>query len=73
MLSKSDVGTYSYVPPGSPQPHAVMGLSGGAISTTFAYDASGNQTSGLGRNIVWTSYNKPASITQGARTLSWRS
>jgi hypothetical protein len=70
-LSKSDVGNYSYVPPGSPQPHAVMGVSGGGISTTFTYDANGNQTSGLGRSITYSSYNKPASITQGARTLSF--
>jgi len=27
MLSKSDVGNYSYAPPGSPRPHAVMGVS----------------------------------------------
>src|SRR5207253_1175978 len=69
MLSKSDVGTYSYPPAGSPQPHAVMSVSGGAISTTFTYDPNGNQTSGLGRSIVYTSYNKPASITQGTRTI----
>ena len=28
MLSKSDVGTYTYAPPGSPLPHAVMSVSG---------------------------------------------
>jgi RHS repeat-associated protein len=71
LLSKSDVGNYSYAPPGSPQPHAVMGLSGGAISTTFTYDANGNQTSGLGRSIAYSSYNKPSSITQGTRTISF--
>jgi RHS repeat-associated protein len=49
----------------------VMSVSGGAISTTFTYDANGNQTSGLGRSIVFTSYNKPASITQGTRTISF--
>lgn len=51
LLSKSDVGNYSYSPPGSPLPHAVMSTSGGAISTTFTYDPNGNQTSGLGRSI----------------------
>ncbi len=71
LLSKSDVGTYAYPAAGSPQPHAVMSISGGAISTSFAYDANGNQTSGLGRSIVFTSYNKPASITQGTRTISF--
>jgi RHS repeat-associated protein len=71
LLSKSDVGSYGYAPPGSPQPHAVMSVSGGAISTTFSYDPNGNQTSGLGRSIAYSSYNKPASITQGARTVSF--
>ena len=71
MLLKSDVGNYSYAPPGSPLPHAVTAVSGGSISTTFAYDANGNQTSGLGRTISFTSYNKPASITLGARTISF--
>jgi RHS repeat-associated protein len=71
MLSKSDVGTYGYAAPGSPLPHAVMSLSGGTISTTFAYDPNGNQTSGLGRNITYSSYNKPSSITQGTQTISF--
>jgi RHS repeat-associated protein len=71
ITSKSDVGTYIYPTAGSPLPHAVMSVSGGAISATFTYDANGNQTSGLGRSIVYTSYNKPASITQGARTISF--
>ncbi|MGJ5176511.1 RHS repeat-associated core domain-containing protein [Bradyrhizobium oligotrophicum] len=71
LLTKSDVGTYSYPAPGSAKPHAVMSVSGGSISTTFTYDANGNQTSGLGRSLVYTSYNKPASITQGTRTISF--
>jgi RHS repeat-associated protein len=71
LISKSDVGTYTYPAPGSPQPHAVVSVSGGSLSATFTYDADGNQTSGLGRSIVYTSYNKPASITQGARTISF--
>ena len=71
LLSKSDVGNYSYPAPGSPRPHAVMSVSGGSISTTFTYDLNGNQTSGLGRSLVYTSYNKPSSITEGARTISF--
>jgi RHS repeat-associated protein len=72
MMSKSDVGAYSYAPPGSPLPHAVMSISGSTISTTFAYDPNGNQTAGLGRTITWTSYNMPATITQGTRTVSFQ-
>ena len=49
ILSKSDVGTYTYAPPGSPLPHAVTSISGSTISTTFTYDPNGNQTAGLGR------------------------
>ncbi|WP_298363011.1 RHS repeat-associated core domain-containing protein [uncultured Bradyrhizobium sp.] len=72
IISKSDVGTYSYATAGSPLPHAVAGISGGAISATFTYDPNGNQTAGLGRSITYTSYNKPASITQGTRTISFQ-
>jgi RHS repeat-associated protein len=71
ILSKSDVGNYTYAPPGSPLPHAVTGISGGTISTTFTYDANGNQVSGLGRAIAYTSFDMPASITQGTRTISF--
>ncbi len=71
MLSKSDVGTYSYPAAGAARPHGVTSISGGSISTTFSYDADGNQTSGLGRSLVYTSYNKPSSITQGTRTISF--
>ncbi len=69
LLAKSDVGNYLYPLAGSALPHAVTSISGGAISTTFTYDANGNQTAGLGRSISYTSYNKPASVTQGSSTL----
>ncbi len=65
LLSKSDVGNYAYPLAGSALPHAVTSISGGAVSTSFTYDPNGNQTSGLGRSISYTSYNKPSSITQG--------
>ena len=71
MLTKSDVGTYTYPSAGSALPHAVISIGAGLISSTFAYDPNGNQTSGLGRTISYTSYNKPASITQGTRTISF--
>jgi len=73
LLSKSDVGNYTYPTPGwgLPQPHAVTSVSGGTINTTFTYDANGNQLSGNGRSVTWRSYNKPASITQGTRAISF--
>jgi hypothetical protein len=68
LLSKSDVGNYAYPLAGAALPHAVQSISGGTISTSFTYDPNGNQTSGLGRSISHTSYNKPSSITQGSST-----
>ena len=69
LLSKSDVGNYSYPLAGSALPHAVMSISGGTLSISFTYDPNGNQTSGVGRSISYTSYNKPSSITQWSGTL----
>ncbi len=71
LVSKSDVGSYTYPAAGQAQPHAVTSISAGVISTAFTYDLNGNQTSGVGRTIAWTSYNKPSSITQGTRTISF--
>lgn len=48
-------------------PHAVTA----AGSATYAYDANGNMTSGAGRTIAWTSFNKPSSITSGSETTSF--
>jgi YD repeat-containing protein len=45
MTFKSDVGNYNYPATGQPRPHGVSSISGGVISTTFAYDAKGNMTS----------------------------
>src|SRR6266852_2628443 len=68
LLSKSDVGAYTYPLAGSARPHVVTSISSGNINTTFTYDPNGNQISGLGRSISYTSYNKPSSITQGTGT-----
>jgi hypothetical protein len=71
LLSKSDVGTYTYPLAGSARRHAVTSISNGNINTTFSYDPNGNQTSGLGRIISYTSFNKPSSIVQGSSTLNF--
>src|SRR5262249_48894420 len=71
LLTKPDVGNYLYPAAGTALPHAVTSISGGAINTTFTYDANGNQIAGLGRSISYTSYNKPSSITQGSTTLTF--
>ena len=71
LTYKSDVGAYSYPAPGQPRPHGVASISGGAINTSFAYDAKGNMTSGNGLTVAYTSYNKTASITRGTTSISF--
>lgn len=46
-------------------------ISAGALATTFTYDANGNQTSGAGLNIVYTSFNAAQSITRGTTTITF--
>jgi len=64
---KSDVGTYTY---GSSRPHAVTQVQG-VVNASYTYDANGNQTSGGGRSITYTSFNKPKTIVgaNGTTTL----
>jgi RHS repeat-associated protein len=71
ITHKSDVGTYSYPPPGSPKPHGVTSISGGVINTTFTYDAKGNMTSGNGLTLTYTSYNKTATIKRGITEIAF--
>ncbi|ATQ70957.1 RHS repeat-associated core domain-containing protein [Methylosinus trichosporium] len=46
-------------------------ISGGPVPAAFAYDANGNQTSGLGRTIGYTAADLPASVKQGTRTIGF--
>ena len=57
--------------PRSAPTHAATGVNGFTVSTTFTYDPNGNELTGNGRATTWTSYNKPASITQGSNTISF--
>jgi RHS repeat-associated protein len=70
ILSKSDVGVYTYGPTGGVGPHAVQSIAG-TLSATYLYDANGNMTSGGGRTLTWTSFNMPATISRGASTVSF--
>ena len=63
------MGTYTYPAAGQPRPHAVTSISGGAVNTTFTYDAKGNMTAGNGLSVAYASYDKPSSITRGTNTL----
>jgi RHS repeat-associated protein len=71
LLSKSDVGNYAYPEAGLLRPHGVTSIDGGIVQSTFTYDPNGNQTSGLGRTVIYNSYNKPSSIQQGSLTLGF--
>jgi RHS repeat-associated protein len=73
LLTKSDVGSYSYPAPGQPRPHAVLSVSGDTVSATFSYDANGNQTgaTGIGRTTTYNASNKTATIAQGTNLLTF--
>ncbi len=44
-------------------PHAVTHI-GGSKNTSFTYDANGNQLTGNGRTITYTSFNKPDQVSK---------
>ena len=69
ILTKSDTGAAAYAygagnaaGPGNAGPHAVVSAGG----SRYAYDDNGNMTSGAGRTIAWTSFNKPWFIARAA-------
>jgi RHS repeat-associated protein len=83
ILTKSDVGTYSYG--SSAGPHAVTSINtttgctlvtpeictvGGTTNPTYAYDANGNMTSGAGRAVIYNSFNMADSVTQSSHTYA---
>ena len=66
LLSKSDVGAYSYLDP--KHPHAVTNVPG----ASYSYDAVGNQiTRPGGTSITYTPFDLPKTITQGAQVSSF--
>lgn len=79
IVSRSDVGGYSYAPSGanSVRPHAVSGITGtvnGIVNPAYAYDASGNLTSGAGRTATFSNVDDqpmPTQFTRGAATLNF--
>src|SRR5690606_25261277 len=71
LLYKSDVcpttsNCYSYGA-GSAGPHAVTSVAG----STYAYDANGNNTSGDGRTLTYTSYDLVSSVTKGSHQTTF--
>ena len=71
ITSKSDFGDdYRYGQRGA-GPHAVTSVrSNGAVIASYDYDNNGNMTSGNGRTINYTSFNKPARITRGSNNFA---
>ena len=65
ITSKTGVGSYSYGL--NAGPHAVT-QAGGA---TYVYDANGNNTTGDGRTLQYTSFDKPYKLTRGEHTTAF--
>ena len=53
-------------------PHAVSSVSSrsGGKNTTYCYDANGNNVSGDGRTLTYTSFDLPSRIVRGANVVS---
>lgn len=63
IVSRSDVGTYTYNSSGS-QPHAVVSISG-PRGNRYAYDAAGNRITSNSGRVNYSSAGKPISIING--------
>ena len=67
ILTKSDVtGTYLYGQNGA-GPHAITTAGGNA----YTYDTNGNMTTGAGRTVGWSSFNKPISLASVTATSTF--
>ena len=64
ITHKSDLGSYQY-----DQPYRLT--SAGSRHQNYRYDANGNVTSGGGRRLTWSSFNKPTRMSQGGATTSF--
>ncbi|MCF3945758.1 RHS repeat-associated core domain-containing protein [Acidiphilium iwatense] len=82
IIYKSDVGSYSYPAAYSgsgpaTHPHAVAAITNSGtnnpynLSTTYSYDADGNQLAGDGATVSWTGFNMVASIARGSATATY--
>ena len=64
LRSKSDVGTYAYF---ADRPNTLK-TAGGA---TYAYDANGNNTSGDGRTLTYTVFDKVATVAKSGHATAF--
>jgi YD repeat-containing protein len=71
MTAKDDIGTMKYGNGTSGLPlHGLVSTSG-PTNYTFTYDSNGNMTSGEGRTLTWTSFNKPSNISNSANSVTF--
>ncbi len=85
ITNRSDVGAYSYgggsaacsaLADARPLAglHAVSGIASafaGGKNAAYCYDQNGNLLAGDGRTVTWTAYDMVASVTRGARAVSF--
>ncbi|WKD48752.1 FG-GAP-like repeat-containing protein [Microbulbifer spongiae] len=74
ILSKTGVGNYSYGGTTCGRragPHAVTTISA-PKATSYCYDANGNMTSGDGRTIQYSYFDKPTLITKGSKSTAFK-
>ena len=71
LTYKSDIGSYLYGDAaktvGNAGPHALHR----AGSDDYVYDANGSITSGGGRTVTWSSFNKPTSFQKGDTVIQF--
>ncbi len=71
VLSKSDVGGYTYGALNGPRPHAVTAAAG----VSYGYDANGQLTSASGdetRSVTWTGFNHAATMSYKGATTAFK-
>jgi RHS repeat-associated protein len=75
LTSKSDTGTYTYGSAGGSGPHQLQSIAGTGsepLTASYSYDPRGNMLSGDGgASYTWTSFNQPATITEGGNTIKY--
>jgi uncharacterized protein RhaS with RHS repeats len=75
MLSSDGVGTYAYLPTGSPQPHGVSSIKSWVGNIGFTYDADGNMTGESGavvRTITPAIFNMTRNVTYAGNEIIFR-
>ncbi len=67
LLTKSDVGTYTYANTGYANPHAATSING----VTYAYDNSGNVTSAGSKLFSWNYRDRLTQVATGTATTTY--